>query len=162
MTQELKQIIRVSNTDIKGDIPLHHALTKIRGIGYSFANAICHATKIDRTKKVGYLEEKDVKKIEECIKEPLKFNLPTWLLNRQRDIETGENRHIVTSTLKFQTEVDIKNMKKIKTYRGMRHAYGQPVRGQKTRAHFRHGAAVGVQRSKAKMQVQKKEGKDKD
>lgn len=156
MEQELKQIIRISNTSIKGTLPLHHALTKIKGISYSFANAVCNSSNIEKSKKVGYLTEDEIKKIEDCIKEPLKYGIPSWLLNRQKDSETGENKHLVTSTLKFQTEQDIKNMKKIKTYRGMRHAYGQPVRGQRTRAHFRHGATVGVQRSKAKMQLKEK------
>ena len=39
----------------------------------------------------------------------------------------------------------------------MRHAFGLPVRGQRTRGHFRKGKSVGVQ--KKKIQQQKKSGK---
>ena len=41
-------------------------------------------------------------------------------------------------------------MKKIKSYKGWRHAMGQPVRGQRTRSHFRKGSSVGVIKAKAK------------
>jgi len=44
----------------------------------------------------------------------------------------------------LQTEFDIKRLKKIKSYRGLRHVLGQPVRGQRTRGHFRKNKAVGV------------------
>ncbi|MDP2973690.1 MAG: 30S ribosomal protein S13, partial [Candidatus Diapherotrites archaeon] len=43
--------------------------------------------------------------------------------------------------------------KKIKCYKGIRHAAGLPVRGQNTKAHFRHGKSVGV---KKKARVSKK------
>ena len=45
----------------------------------------------------------------------------------------------------MKREFDIKRMKKIKSYKGARHSAGQPVRGQRTRSHFRsRGKAVGV------------------
>jgi small subunit ribosomal protein S13 len=44
-------------------------------------------------------------------------------------------------------EFDIKRMKQIKSYKGMRHSLKQPVRGQRTRSHFRTtGVAVGVKK----------------
>ena len=39
--------------------------------------------------------------------------------------------------LELQKEFDIKRLKKIKSYRGLRHSTGQPVRGQRTKSHFR-------------------------
>ena len=42
-------------------------------------------------------------------------------------------------------------MKKIKSYKGMRHAYGLPVRGQRTRGNFRKGVTVGVMKKAAKI-----------
>ena len=151
MADEIKQIIRVSNTDIKGNIKLYHALTKIKGIGFSFANAICSSIDIDKNKKIGALSESEVKNIEDCILNPIKHNIPIWILNRRKDVETGNDLHLITSNLKFQTEMDVKNMKKIKSYKGMRHAFGLPTRGQRTRSNFRHGTSIGVQKSKTKM-----------
>ena len=43
--------------------------------------------------------------------------------------------------LELQTEFDIKRMKKIKSYKGVRHSAGQPVRGQRTKSHFRKNKA---------------------
>jgi len=40
--------------------------------------------------------------------------------------------------------MDIKRLKKIRSYRGLRHAMGQPTRGQSTRSHFRTNRKRGV------------------
>ena len=67
-------------------------------------------------------------------------------MNRRKDIESGETKHLIGSELELQKEFDIKRLKKIRSYRGLRHALGQPVRGQRTRSHFRakKRKAVGV------------------
>ncbi len=66
-------------------------------------------------------------------------------------METGKDKHLTGNELKLQKEFDIRFLKKIKCYRGMRHAYGLPVRGQRTRGNFRKGAAVGVMKKAAKV-----------
>ena len=54
---------------------------------------------------------------------------------------------MLTNDLDIQKEFDIKRLKKIKSYRGLRHAQGLPVRGQRTRSHFRKkGGAVSVRK----------------
>ena len=63
----------------------------------------------------------------------------------------GKNLHLTGADLTLSKEVDIKRLKRIKSYRGLRHAIGQPVRGQRTRSHFRTGVSVGVQRKAAKI-----------
>lgn len=145
--QELKHFVRIANNDIIGKKTIIYGLAKIDGIGYSTANAICKITKIDSQKKTGYLTQDEVKKIEEVIQNQ---NLPDWMKNRKKDRETGKNIHLVSPKLKLTRENDIKLQRKIKSYRGMRHSIGQPVRGQRTRSHFRKGSAVGVTKSKAK------------
>ena len=50
--------------------------------------------------------------------------------------------------MKLQNEFDIKIMKKNKSFKGIRHSMGQPVRGQKTRSHFRSGKSIGVKKPK--------------
>ena len=73
------------------------------------------------------------------------------MLNRQHSYDSGEDMHILTTDLRFRNDFDIKRLQKIKAYKGMRHAAGLPVRGQRTKAHFRKGRAVGVSKQKAKV-----------
>jgi small subunit ribosomal protein S13 len=70
------------------------------------------------------------------------------MLNRNRDFETGENQHLLTGDLAFVQDNDIKRAKKIKSWTGIRHIRGQPVRGQRTRSHFRKnkGKVIGVKK----------------
>ena len=147
---KVRIIIRVANTDLNGDKNIFIALKKIKGVGFMFSNAICNSLGLDKRRKVGTLDEKEVKAIEALIETPKRF--PSWMLNRRKDYDTGEDLHIVGSRLKLRKEFDIKRLKKIKSYKGMRHAFGLPVRGQRTRAHFRKGRAVGVQKKKLKQQ----------
>src|SRR3989344_3372777 len=157
--KNFKHIVRISNTDVKGNIRLYHALTLISGVKYSFANAICNCVDIDKNIKVGDLDINSIKKVEDVVTNPTKHGIPSYLFNRQKDFDTGEDKHIVVASLKFTKDMDIKMMKKMKSYKGMRHSFGLPVRGQRTRSNFRHGVSLGVQRSKSKMTVAKKEGK---
>src|SRR3989344_3873468 len=155
MEQKIKAIVRVANTDIDGNKSVYMALRKIRGISFMFSNAICNHLDIEKNKKIGAMNEKDIKDIESVIENP-KF--PEWMLNRRKDYETGENRHVTGSKLRLTHDFDLKRLRKIKSYRGLRLAHGLTVRGQKTRSHFRKGRSVGVQ--KKKIQQQKK-GRDK-
>lgn len=141
-----KQIVRFLGADVKGESRLGDGLRRIKGIGFMYANAVCKIAELDSNEKVGNLSDEQIAKLTDIIKNPLKYNIPKWMLNRRRDIETGEDRHVVTSDLKFEKEFDIKRLQKIKVYRGIRHAHGLPVRGQKTRGHFRHGKTVGVRK----------------
>jgi small subunit ribosomal protein S13 len=59
------------------------------------------------------------------------------VLNRRIDFETGEKGHLTGSDLDLKKEFDIKRLKKIKSYKGLRHNVGLPVRGQRTKANFR-------------------------
>ena len=146
--QELKYFVRIANTDLDGNKPLKHALTKIKGISFMLSNAICYAAGIEKTKKTGYLTDIEVSNIDDVIKEPAKFNMPSWLFNRRRDPEDNSNKHLVGTALTFTQDNDIKMMKKIKSYKGIRHSLGLPVRGQRTRSNFRKnkGKVLGVKR----------------
>ena len=139
---ELRAIVRIVDADITGETSIYHGLRKITGVSYSFANAVCHVLNLDREKQVGMLSEDEVKKIEAVVKNPEK--LPKWLYNRRKDYDSGNDLHLTSSTLRLVKDFDIKHMKKIKSYKGMRHSMGLPVRGQATKAHFRHGKTVGV------------------
>ncbi len=156
--QELKHFIRVANTDLIGKKSIMYALAKIDGMGYNLASAICKLEHIDTNKKAGYLTEPEVSKLDEAIKS-LK-NIPSWMYDRKKEPVTGKDTHLITAQLKLARENDVKIMKKIKSFKGMRHSIGQPVRGQRTRSHFRKGSAVGVQRAKIKQQPGKEKKKE--
>ncbi|MBI2672048.1 30S ribosomal protein S13 [Candidatus Woesearchaeota archaeon] len=145
---DVKQIVRIVNTDILGGTKIFQALTKIHGVSYNFSNAVCNHLGLEKTKAVGSFENEEIKKIEEVVKNPLKYGLPRFIINRRADIETGEDKHLLGSDLKLRKEFDVKLMKKIKTYKGIRHALGLPVRGQGTKAHFRTGKSIGVKKAK--------------
>ena len=146
--QELKYFVRIANTDLDGNKPISNALTKIKGISFMFSNAILNAAVIEKTKKAGSLSDEQTSKIDEIIKEPSKYNIPLWLFNRKRDPEDGTDKHITGAILTFTQDNDIKMMKKIKSYKGIRHSLGLPVRGQRTRSNFRKnkGKVMGVKK----------------
>ncbi len=149
---DFQHLVRISNTDIDGNQQLCKGLAKIKGLGFMFANAVANATNIEKTKKIGYLKEEEIKIISDIIKNPSKLNIPSWAFNRRGDSETGDDIHLTGAELDFVKENDMKIMKKIKSYKGIRHAHGLPVRGQKTKSNFRRnkGNVLGVKRKKGK------------
>ena len=146
--KNFKYIVRIVNTDIDGNKKIGHALTKIKGIGYMYANAVLNKLKIDKEKKTGHLSDSEVSELNKIVKNPQEYNFPSWLMNRRKDMESGEDIHLLTADLDFTKTGDLRRLQKIKTYRGMRHMWGLPVRGQRTKANFRKnkGKVKGVQR----------------
>ncbi len=145
-SKEFKQIVRIGGADIAGTKQVFHALRKIKGVSYSFSNAICVSLNIDKRRRIGDLSDAELKNVEDAINNPLKYNIPSWMLNRRKDFDDGSDKHLISTDVKLRRDFDIKRLKTIRSYRGMRHALGQPVRGQKTRSHFRTGGTVGVKK----------------
>lgn len=146
---DLRLLVRIANTDLDGKKTIAFTLANIKGVGIPFAHAACRVAKISVTKKAGALSESEIKKLEEVIKDPIKAGMPAWLVNRRYDVDTGQDKHLISGDLQFVIDNDIKMMKKMKSYRGVRHSLGQPVRGQRTRSNFRKnkGKVMGVRRS---------------
>ena len=109
-----------------------------------FANSMLQILKINPDSRIGTLSEEQVSSIEKIIQDPKSQNFPTWFLNRQKDIETGNDLHLVTSDIAFNIRNDVEREKGIFSWRGYRHMYGLKVRGQRTRCSGRKGGAVGV------------------
>lgn len=150
--RRIQDIIRFVETNLDGDKKVKVAIMGIRGVSFMFSNAI--AKKIDfADKKLGELSDQETKKLEDIILNPHKFGIPSWLYNRKKDPATGEDRHLAVSKLELRQKMDINDMKKLKSYRGVRHIYGLPVRGQRTGSGS-GGKVVGV--SKKKQQPSKK------
>ena len=144
---DFKYIIRIANSDVSGEERLANALTSIRGIGPRISNAIVQKLKLNPNKLAGKLDDKNVVDIENAIMN-LNDYVPDWLLNRQKDYDTGEDIHSVSVELKMTHDEDLNRMKKVKSYKGIRHASGHKVRGQRTYSNGRKGLALGVSRKK--------------
>lgn len=147
--KEEVNLVRILGKDIRGDKKVAVGLTKIRGISWAFSNALCIILNIDKNKKVQELSKEELERIENFSSE---INLPSFLKNRQKDFDTGEDKHIIATDLRLREEFDIKRLRKIKSYKGNRHAVGLPVRGQRTKSNFRKNrkksGAVGVKKKK--------------
>lgn len=146
----VKHIIRVANVDIPGRKHLKIALTKIKGVGRNFAQVICNLSGIDNKKLAGSLTEKEVETLTSIINDPATAGIPSYMFNRRRDFDTGEDKHLTGGTLSFTKENDIKRLMKIKALRGIRHSKGLPVRGQRTKSNFRRnkGKVIGLKKKK--------------
>jgi len=149
-----EKIVRILSKDIEGGLKIYVGLTKIKGVSWSMANAICKVLNLDKNRRIGSLDKGEIEKINEFIKKP---KIPAYLLNRRLDIETGENKHFVGSDLELKKEFDIGRLKKIKSYKGYRHATGLPLRGQRTKSHFRKNKkkSVGIKKKGGSSEVKK-------
>jgi len=144
LTVEYQYLVRIVGNDIPGERKMVVGLTQIRGVGYMFANTILNLLKINPNQRIGYLSSEQVKSIESVIKNPSASNFPSWFLNRRKDVETGEDKHLITSDIAFTVRNDIEREKTSGSWRGIRHMFGLKVRGQRTRCTGRKGGAVGV------------------
>ena len=158
LDEGLRELVRIHNTDIEGTMNMYAGLTRIKGVSWGISNAVCKILAIDKGTKVGTLTDDEIKKVEIAIKNVHK-ELPYYMLNRPRGPEGA--KHLIMSDMELQHSMEIRKLREIQSYRGIRHALGLPVRGQRTRSHFRRGRAVGVEKKKLKQKVgtKKPEGK---
>jgi len=148
VSKEFRHIVRIAEKDLDGTLKVAYALSNVKGVGVNLADAVVKKAGIDPNKRLGFLSEAEVREIEEIIKNLPQHGMPSWLLNRRKDLETGKNLHLVGSDLVLRTKMDVELMKKIKSWRGYRHAYGLKVRGQRTRTTGRTGKTVGVRKKR--------------
>lgn len=115
---------RIAGIVIPAEKQVHIALTYIHGVGRKHSRDILAAAKVEPTTRV-----KDLTEAEE---------------QRLRDIIDKE--YVVEGDLQRQVTNNIKRLKDINAYRGLRHKSGLPVNGQRTRtnARTRKGRAVAV------------------
>ena len=115
---------RIAGVVIPSDKQVQIALTYIYGIGPKYARDILAAAKIEPTTRVKDLTEAEEQKLRDII---------------DKDYVTeGDLQRLVTN--------NIKRLKDIGSYRGLRHKNGLPTRGQRTRtnARTRKGKAIAV------------------
>lgn len=121
---------RISGVTIPSDKQVEIALTYVYGIGRKSSQDILAKTKIDPTIRVKDLTDSEISKIQDAI-------------NNDYTVE-GDLQRIVTT--------NIKRLKDINAYRGLRHKNNLPSRGQRTRtnARTRRGKKVTVGGTKQK------------
>ena len=121
---------RIAGVDLPREKRVEIGLTYIYGIGRVTSNKILEATDINPDIRVKDLTEDQVAKIRDYI----------------------ENNIHVEGDLRREVMMDIKRLRDIGCYRGVRHRKGLPVRGQSTKqnARTRKGPKRTVSRSKKK------------
>ncbi|MDN5819561.1 MAG: 30S ribosomal protein S13 [bacterium] len=115
---------RIAGVTIPAEKQVQIALTYIYGIGPKHSSTILAAAKVKPTTRVKDLTEAEEQKIRELV---------------DKDYTTeGDLQRLVTN--------NIKRLKDVNAYRGLRHKAGLPVNGQRTRtnARTRKGKAVAV------------------
>ena len=115
---------RISGVVIPAEKQVQIALTYIYGIGPKHASTILAAAKIEPTTRVKDLTEAEEQKLRDIIDNDF--------------VTEGDLQRLVTN--------NIKRLKDVNAYRGLRHKAGLPTRGQRTRtnARTRKGKAVAV------------------
>ncbi|MGB3072947.1 MAG: 30S ribosomal protein S13 [Candidatus Moraniibacteriota bacterium] len=108
-------MLRIASINLPDNKRVEIALTYIYGIGRSTSRKILGSLNIDADIRTKDLSEKDA--------------------NRLR--ETIEKTHRVEGELRHLVKMNIKRLKEIGSYRGVRHAKGLPVRGQRTKTNTR-------------------------
>ncbi|MEA3457048.1 MAG: 30S ribosomal protein S13 [Candidatus Thermoplasmatota archaeon] len=144
---DFSYIVRIANTDVAGEKTLARGLTSIKGIGTHMSILIIDMTGLDRNLKMGNLTDVQIETIKEAL-ENATNNAPKWMLNHRKDIETGEDIHLMGAEIDMQLRDEINIMKKIRCYKGIRHERGLAVRGQRTRANNRKGLTLGVSKKR--------------
>lgn len=121
---------RISGVTIPNEKQIQIALTYVYGIGNKSAQEILQAAKVDPTTRVKDMTDAEISGVQEVIND--KFTVE------------GELQRVVTA--------NIKRLKDIKAYRGLRHQANLPSRGQQTQtnARTRRGKKVTVGGTKKK------------
>ena len=146
--QEYRYIVRLADKDIDGQENLLQGFTRVSGVGIRMSRTILKQLGLDPFSRLGYLSDEDIARMEEVLKDPVKSGLPKWYVNRPRDRTSGRYLHLTGADLQFAHRNDIDRLRRIRSWKGIRHTLGLKVRGQHTRTTGRAGMAVGVSRKK--------------
>ncbi len=105
---------RILNVEIPNDKATEISLTYIFGIGRQTAKQICESAKVDGRKKVKDLTDKQL-----------------------TTLRAEAAKYKTEGDLRRDIQYNIKRLMEIKSYRGMRHRQGLPVRGQSSKQNAR-------------------------
>jgi small subunit ribosomal protein S13 len=106
---------RIAGVNIPENKRIEIALTYIYGIGNSLSKKILKELKVDINKKASDLTPKEVNDLKDYI----------------------EKNYKIEGDLRRQIMINVKRLKDIGAWRGLRHSKGLPVRGQRTKTNNR-------------------------
>ena len=106
---------RLLGVDIPNDRKTVISLTYLFGVGQQTARDLCQKAAVEEDKKARDLTDDEISRI-------------TMILERD---------YIVEGPLRRQVQQNINRLRDIKSYRGIRHRVGLPVRGQRTKTNAR-------------------------
>jgi small subunit ribosomal protein S18e len=159
-------ILRLLNTNVDGKQKIMYALTKIKGVGRRYSNLVCKKADVDLNKRyantcaprcnssnltrnsAGEITSEELERIVTIIQNPTQYKIPSWFLNRQRDIIDGKDSQVLANGMESKLREDLERLKKIRSHRGLRHYWGLRVRGQHSKTTGRRGRTVGVSKKK--------------
>ena len=144
---DFSYILRIADSDIDGLRPIAIGITSIKGVGMRTSQQICRLAGVDGNTLGGHLSDDEQDRLRNSI-DDYATTVPWWLVNRQCDIGTNEDAHIVATEVKMTRDDDVARIAGVKAYRGMRHRSGHKVRGQRLRSNGRKGSSLGVERKK--------------
>ena len=107
MSEEFRYIIRFEGTDLKGELPILQSLTSMKGVGRRLSKVILDLAGVDPELRTGNINDKDLKRIGEIVADPMGAGIPSWMLNRQKDMSKGGDRHVTGSDLLLANKNDI-------------------------------------------------------
>ncbi|OQM34119.1 30S ribosomal protein S13 [bacterium endosymbiont of Pedicinus badii] len=107
-------MIRIAGINISDEKHVFIGLTSIYGIGKSLSYKICNSLKIEANKKIKYLSEEEIEKIRHEV-----------------------SKLLIEGDLRREKNLNIKRLIDIGSYRGIRHKWRLPVRGQRTKTNAR-------------------------
>jgi len=118
---------RILGVDIPANKKIEYALRYIYGVGPARARTIVEASGFDPGRRAGDLSEEEVNKLASIV---------------------AEKQYLVEGDLRRERTANLKRLSAIRSYRGIRHQRGLPVRGQrtKTNARTRKGAVKPVRK----------------
>lgn len=145
--EDFRFLVRIASTDLDGKKSVAQGLTGISGVNNRLSRVIVKESGLQQDKRLGDLTDQEIEKLAATLERVEEFT-PVWMRNRQKDIDSGEDAHLIGSEIQLTLRDDMNRLKKIRSWRGLRHERNLPVRGQRTRANGRTGMTVGVQRSK--------------
>lgn len=118
---------RILGIDIPANKKIEYSLRYIYGVGPTRARVIVEASGFDPDRRAGDLSEEEVNKLASIV---------------------GEKQYLVEGDLRRERTAELKRLSAIRSYRGIRHQRGLPVRGQrtKTNARTRKGAVKPVRK----------------
>jgi small subunit ribosomal protein S13 len=156
---EIKHFVRIANTDLDGKKSVAYGLIGIKGISRRTAKILTVNSNVDPKATLGYLADADIERLQLSV-DSISSILPVWMVNKQNEIMSGEDRHLIGTDVLLGLNEDLNTMKKMRSYKGLRHDRGLRVRGQRTRSSGRRGRTVGVSRTALMAKPKEAEKKD--